>query len=124
MLTATKLSSDRYMLKLAVTQSGTNADDTTITAAALILLMDDGPLKTLWSTIFANSAAAKAALQDGVRGEVVLGSQAASAAGAPAWSAVVDTAGNAQGQGQLNLHGDPAGSPYVVELSYRHSTGR
>lgn len=113
---------DRYMLKQGVATAGQAPYAATVTNAAIVADMVEGPLRDAWLAVYVSAAAAKLALQDGAHGSVYMRSKAASATGAPLWSAIVGI--DVNGLATLDLAGAIAGSPYVLELAYRHSTGR
>lgn len=128
-ITPTLLSAGRYTAKYLLEHdggSGGGEDILQITNADLMsgaLAMADGPLKDLWRPTYATLAAGRAALNQGEHMEVIMTMRGAAGADAAPWGVDVAVAGP-PGLPSVMVYGTPGGDTCMLQLNYRHSTGR
>lgn len=125
-IAATATGIDRYSIKYyLVHDGGTGQGDDDLTIANVTILADmvAGPLKELWDQTYADTAAARAALSYDEHVEMIATPINNSAAGLAAWSFHVGVDAS-PGRPTLNVRGSPDPAGYLLQLNYRHSTGR
>lgn len=128
-LVATARSVDRYMLKILLTHTGGTGqleEDAVLTNAQVLAMMVDGPLKDIWSALYATLDAAQLALSEGEHAEIIgpnpVRESARGGAGeGQVWATAIVLTNQLAG---LTIFGDGSGHPRIVQLTYRHSTGR
>lgn len=110
---------DRYSLKLLLLQNGAAGTSLTLSNAQLLAAMVDGPLKDAWTAEYADDAAAAAALYFGVQSEVFQNL----VTGIGPWSFTI-TADAIPGHAVLSITSNGAAGSCLLQINYRHSTGR
>lgn len=110
---------DRYTLKLLLLQNGAAGAALTLSNAQMLAAMVDGPLKDAWSAVYADDAAAAAALYFGVLAELF----PCLVTGIGPWAFTV-TVDAIPGHAVLSIASNAAAGSTLLQINYRHSTGR